>query len=974
MLTNHPALIWDAQNRHHPYASSYWNSDLLQPFVQTYDVDENSRHSFLTYQAVYFLASLLAEKLYSRISHVINSDSQFITLSEKDVLHIPVAVSIPEGIFLPIAILATHLANLPFQCLNKSRRLSFSVVMVPLDPTEGTDRLRHMIENSRPSLAFIAADCDESHLRCCISAAPSAISTIGSGQAKIYQSAQTQTVDVREWIRAIVENCNGYCTNNEPLLDTTSFDLLDVFTRSRQTTTEAEFQVQDRISHIVYTSGTTGYPKGCISSIQSLKNYIFSKNATHEITQQSIVLLASALSFDPCLSDILATWSMRATLAVAPREHLRHNLHRTLARFKITHCLCTPTLWSTMAVSGTSQADVPSLKMVALGGEPIPQHLRRLWARQGPEDKVRSLRFCATFGVTEACVYQTIGEIYLREGGFRTGQDVGVAFPGMDVRICKESQQSSMLDVDNVGDAGEVVLYGNQLDALSGYLNSPPQSDCKFVHHNGLHVYRTGDRGFIEPHTKRLYIQGRIQGEEGMIKVNGVRVELGEIEAAIVKETSPTPIVVDCLAVCADTKDATANETVQEVVAYTVLSQSFLREMCVSRDIPDCGVLCTPGPLLVLLRERCQSRARVTPASFVLIPNIPLSPTGKRFRQGLPPVSGVIPLDQIVEVGGICVPSISLRGYGQSGKIVTDVIIDCLNLQRSQEPMLTTKSTFAMLGGDSLAATRVTRALYARHHNVLNSRNIGGQYGTLGGAFDVIHLVRAQSLGEYIDWLDRHGVGAWSEPRNSTSDNLLKKPDEVVKSAEIRKSSHLYDALMQAITSRQSLLSLALLDMGADPHRADHTGRLGKITDRNDRKKVFRTGPMHVACLRGMPLVVKGLLRKGCTFQLPDASGMFPIHLAATGVGHDSNQNNICESEARIECIRLLLDAGVPITIKDGNKQTLLHAAARAGDSIILQFVMGEWRRIVGGDYQRRGSLDWKGKRFDVLFESSSTR
>jgi hypothetical protein len=127
--------------------------------------------------------------------------------------------------------------------------------------------------------------------------------------------------------------------------------------------------------------------------------------------------LASAITFDPCFSDILATCLANATLCVAPRERLHgHNdvrdggratdvvhadqrfvvasrgenndeskkrnytgLTAVLRQLRVTHVLCTPTLWAT--VEGRPPRNVPSLEVVALGGEAISAKLRGRWAR-----------------------------------------------------------------------------------------------------------------------------------------------------------------------------------------------------------------------------------------------------------------------------------------------------------------------------------------------------------------------------------------------------------------------------------------------------------------------------------------------------------------------------------------------------------------------------------------------------------------
>eukprot|EP00957_Ditylum_brightwellii_P133164 10153298-Ditylum_brightwellii.AAC.1 len=72
--------------------------------------------------------------------------------------------------------------------------------------------------------------------------------------------------------------------------------------------------------------------------------------------------------------------------------------------------------------------------------------------------------------------------------------------------------------------------------------------------------------------------------------------------------------------------------------------------------------------------------------------------------------------------------------------------------------MVTTSANFGVLGGDSLAATRVVRTLFANHKGIRDNRYIGGAYGVLDGPFDALHLLRAETLGAYVDFLDGHGV------------------------------------------------------------------------------------------------------------------------------------------------------------------------------------------------------------------------
>ena len=512
-----------------------------------------------------------------------------------------------------------------------------------------------------------------------------------------------------------------------------------------------------------------------------------------------------------------------------------------------------------------------------------------------------------------------------------------------------------------------MVVQGNQLDELSGYLDRPELAH-KFIRDSKVFCYRTGDRGYIDPATKHLHILGRIQGEDGMIKFNGIRVELGEIESALMDGNhDDSTVVVDSIVAVKMVDSQEETSTVEGVIGYVVLSKQRVHEMGVHAGIPKPGILCTPSPLLTLLRERCKVRSRVTPSTFVIIPRIPLSPTGKRFRKGVPPLSNSTALSQLGQVDSTY--NATLRNYGGTGVIVAQQIFDVLNLQPSQESLLTTQATFAMLGGDSLAATRVTRALYALHNKVENTRFIGGEYGVVKGPFAVVHLLQASSLGAYVDWIDQH-IPDWSKTtqdgENSRIPNEICSRESCEEAATSSASTlqqieaaQLYDALMQSVTQSQTEISIALLDIGLDPNFGKHEGRLGNTSGRNVGKKVFRTSPMHLACLKGLPEIVNKLIQKKSICKSPDASSLFPIHLAAAGESGIVPYSE-AEDNRRVQCVQLLLNAGVPLTMKDGNRQTIIHAAARGGFKNVLRFVMREWAQTVYLDPRKQDSMNWR--------------
>ena len=94
-------------------------------------------------------------------------------------------------------------------------------------------------------------------------------------------------------------------------------------------------------------------------------------------TQSSRVLLASAATWDPSLGDVFPTLVAGATLCIAPRAMIVSQLGRALLESRATHVFSTPALWSLIELG---PSELPDLKCVALGGEPIPTAVIARWA------------------------------------------------------------------------------------------------------------------------------------------------------------------------------------------------------------------------------------------------------------------------------------------------------------------------------------------------------------------------------------------------------------------------------------------------------------------------------------------------------------------------------------------------------------------------------------------------------------------
>lgn len=450
-----------------------------------------------------------------------------------------------------------------------------------------------------------------------------------------------------------------------------------------------------------------------------------------------------------------------------------------------------------------------------------------------------------------------------------------------------------------------------------------------------------------------------------MLKIGGMRIEIGEIEAGIRDEDTQYPVVADCIV--ASSRNAKGENAAtrklmvaNDLTGYLVLSDVCLKQLGVSAPVPATGALCSNGPLEVLIRERCRCKSKVIPGILMILPRIPQSPTGKRSRAHVPSINESIPFVSLVEnnVGGSSIP---LKQYSKTGALLMTILTRQLNFIPAQEALITSSANFALVGGDSLAGARVVRALYAHHHGVHDSRFLGGIYGTLQSPFTVRELLSAQTLGSYVDWLDERGFRGVND-RVTPDENRTLQPETDCQISSFSSLSALYGALFQATALGWTNVAIALLEIGADPNFGAHSGRLGKVTGRKNRMATFRSSPLHAACQRGDSALVRALLDRGARFNSPDPLGLFPIHLIAAGVpphSHIKHATGI-EDEERLECMKLLLNAGAPLSMKDGSHQTVLHCAARSGHCQLLRFLMDKWQRSVATDPRRTESFNWR--------------
>ncbi|CAE7639266.1 ppsB [Symbiodinium pilosum] len=587
----------------------------------------------LTYQQVWQLSGLIAQRLSGSV----------------------LGVAIDDGPYLALAELAGW------------RR---AMVLVPLDPHDPVSRLCHVAKESQAS-CLVAKDW---------------------GDAK----KLAEVGQVLDLSTEVPLSCTGHPTEMEVSLESSS------------------------PAYMWFTSGSTGQPKGVLISHQAFQNWCMVKNTPQSISASSVVLIASASTFDPSIGDIFATWAVGGTVAMAPRMLFFASLGWAIQHLEVTHLTCTPSLWQSLELLNRKYPK----GWMAFGRKRWRAHaqdLRPAANRQhGLTQGAVVIDGCQKVGQfeigwpgvddcrvgwTPSTVWQTLRRML---SGDRATL-VGRPYPGNEVLILERDGTSRQKDEE----VGEIVQGGVQVGI--GYHRRPELTATKFVELPGLlgRWYRTGDGGRIVD--GELEVVGRFDNQ---VKIRGMRVELGEIESAVVQTSSG--LVANCAVKLRDSF----------LVAYCQVSA----DAAVMMHEPYC-VLPVVSDFL-LQRSSTELPRHMLPSSFVLMQLLPLTANGKVDSKALPESVDVAPSS-----------SSSLTSLE---RVVASVWEDVLK-RKGVGP----NDHFLALGGHSMSVLQVSRRLLALAAGAGQDVSPASHLGILLSPEKLIHSPR---LRIYCQMLARGGV------------------------------------------------------------------------------------------------------------------------------------------------------------------------------------------------------------------------
>ena len=277
-------------------------------------------------------------------------------------------------------------------------------------------------------------------------------------------------------------------------------------------------------AYMIFTSGTTGKPKGVSVPYRALYSFLqtVSRPDNYHVGENSVILQFASISFDISVLEIFSALYYGGTLAIAQNEH-KHDamlLHNFMIEKGITFTLLPPSLLTIFP-----DYDFPAMDTLATGGESVPQSLTsRITGGNHP------YRYVIGYGPTETCVGVTALEVTSAD----QWQNIGKPVPGV---VCYVADEQGNLVAP--GGQGELLIGGMQMG--NGYWNRPDLTARMFFdnpyekEHDGIDVsrlYHSGDLVILNEDGSFNYV-GR---KDSQVKLHSFRIELGEICSSIEKQ------------------------------------------------------------------------------------------------------------------------------------------------------------------------------------------------------------------------------------------------------------------------------------------------------------------------------------------------------------------------------------------------------------------------------------------------------
>ncbi len=276
----------------------------------------------------------------------------------------------------------------------------------------------------------------------------------------------------------------------------------------------AAFPLDETNAYILFTSGSTGVPKGVPITCHNLDSFVNAFDALgYKTDHNDRFLQMFELTFDLSVMSYLIPLCTGACVYTVPDTGMKFtNIYNVLETRKITFALMVPSVLANLRPY-FEEIDLPDMRYSLFCGEALYKDVLQEWMRCVPNAVVENV-----YGPTEATIFCLTYKIGGNITDYNGIVSIGAPMQDMDAIVVDEAYKQ-LPD----GEKGELCLYGNQL--TPGYLNAEKTREA-FFEQNGKRYYRTGDIAFRNEEGNFIYC-GRIDHQ---VKIQGFRIELSEIE------------------------------------------------------------------------------------------------------------------------------------------------------------------------------------------------------------------------------------------------------------------------------------------------------------------------------------------------------------------------------------------------------------------------------------------------------------
>ncbi|BDD56751.1 NRPS protein [Monascus purpureus] len=439
----------------------------------------------------------------------------------------------------------------------------------------------------------------------------------------------------------------------------------------------------DNAAYMMFTSGSTGEPKGCVLQHGSFCTCGWGQGLAFGMSPATRSLQFSSYSFAACIIEIMTTMLHGGCVCVLSEEERMNSIAEAIQARSVNWAFLTPSLLSVL-----DPDSVPSLKGLSMGGEAIRATQIVEWANR--------VDLQQGYGNAECCGVVSTGSLNVNS----STKDIGRPYTGRIWLVEPENVDK----LSPVGCIGEILIEGGVVGR--GYMKEPAKTAAAFISApawrlkfgslpNGTRFYRTGDLGCYSTSDGMLQYIGR---KDTQIKYHGQRIELGEIEYHVKRAV---PDFADPVVELIIPRHGAKENAV--LAAFFSLGERFVGPEDLRALSQEMQELMNKLAQTVTDMMKGTVPEYMIPTVFIPLKHFPMTLSGKTYRKGLREIGGSL---SVRELKSIVVLTASATKWLHTKEEAA--LQQCLEIALGiDKDTVGPDDDFFSLGGDSLSAMRL---------------------------------------------------------------------------------------------------------------------------------------------------------------------------------------------------------------------------------------------------------------------------